>query len=124
MDMPDTSGLSQFPANWDEEAKDLAFHAGLTASYYARALSAQSVFERGMFADILGDRLAEIKRRGWVERADKYLDWSGSTFDLLHMAAWVDRALRECREFYAARQSGQAAGAGNGRTGGNRRFAL
>jgi len=124
MQMPNLDGMPTYPAQWDEESKSVAFYAAVTAGYYARACAVTDPSDKGMFADIIGGRLAEIKRRGWGERIDKYLDVSGSTFDLRRMEAWAQRARREAYEAYKARMERVKSGGkvGGGRSGGHRRF--
>jgi hypothetical protein len=103
MDIPSITGLTTYPATWDEASKDLAMYADITAGYYARACAATDPSDKGMFSDIIGGRLAEIRRRGWFERVEKYLDVSGSTFDLRRMEAWAQRESRAFRQWQEGR---------------------
>jgi hypothetical protein len=124
MQIPNLDGLPSYPANWDEASKDVAMYADVTAGYYARACAVTDTSDKGMFADVIAARLAEINRRGWGDRVEKYLDVSGSTFDLRHMDAWAHRARREAYEAHKARIERAKSGGnfGGGRSGGHRRF--
>ncbi len=122
MQMPSTAGQPSYPAQWDEQSKDIAMYADITASYYARACAATDPSDKGMFADIINGRLAEIRRRGWGDRVEKYLDVSGSTFDLRRMDAWAHREARAFRDWLEARAAGRQSGSGGGLAGGHRRF--
>ena len=108
--------LQDYPPTWNEEARQVAFMVGVTAGYYARALAALDRYSRRMFADILTGRLKEITRRGWEERADKYLELTGSTFKLHMMRRWADDETARYQAQYRQDAIDKANGKGSQRT--------
>ena len=108
--------LPEYPPTWNEEARRVAFMVGVTAGYYARALAALDRYSRRMFADILTGRLKEITRRGWEERADKYLELTGSTFKIGMMTRWVIDETDRYQEQYRQDAIDKANGKGSQRT--------
>jgi len=84
--------LDSYPATWDEETKSIAFMASVTARYYARGLACGDpglLHVQHLCAEVVYDRLAEIDRRGWTARADKYMQLEGSAFSLPAMLRWA-----------------------------------
>jgi hypothetical protein len=94
--------LESYPDAWDEETKAIAFMAGVTARYYARGLACdkpETLHVQHVCAEVIYDRLAEIDRRGWTARADKYMQFEGSAFSLPAMLAWAHGKRREAIEW-------------------------
>ena len=91
--------LESYPDAWDEETKAIAFIAGVTARYYARALACDDPQVHHLCGEVIYDRLAEIDRRGWTARADKYMQFEGSAFSLPAMLAWAHGKRQEAIEW-------------------------
>lgn len=87
--------LESYPSSWDEETKSIAFMAGVTARYYARGTACTDQHVQFTCAEVIYDRLAEIDRRGWTARADKYMQHDKSAFSLASMLAWAYGKRRE-----------------------------
>jgi hypothetical protein len=84
--------LDSYPDSWDEETKEIAFRATVTAGYYARGLACSDpnlAHVQHLCGEVIYERLAEIERRGWTARADKYLQYQGSAFSLGAMLSWA-----------------------------------
>ena len=94
--------LDSYPDTWDDETKEIAFRATVTAGYYARGLACSDPNLRHvqhLCGEVICDRLAEIERRGWTARADKYLQYERSAFSLGAMLAWAHGKRREAIEW-------------------------
>jgi hypothetical protein len=97
--------LDSYPATWDDETKSIAFMASVTARYYARGLASSNpdlLHVQHLCAEVVYDRLAEIDRRGWTARADKYMQFEGSAFSLPAMLRWAYDKRSEALEWRKA----------------------
>jgi hypothetical protein len=101
-EVPTIASCQDYPAEWGEEGRNLAAYVAGTAGYYARACAATDPSDKVMLAEILIGRIREIRRRGWLDRADKYLDVSGSTFEVRRMWVWAVDVYEAARRRFSA----------------------
>jgi hypothetical protein len=79
--------------------------ASVTARYYARGLACdkpETLHVQHLCAEVVYDRLAEIDRRGWTARADKYMQFEGSAFSLPAMLRWAHDKRQQAFEWRRA----------------------
>jgi len=81
--------LESYPSTWDEETRSVAFMAGVTCRYYARGTACEDKHVQYLCAEVVYDRLAEIERRGWTARAEKYMQFDHSAFGWPSMLRWA-----------------------------------
>jgi hypothetical protein len=113
-------GLPEYPHEWDELTRQVAFHVGVTKTYYERGIRSEDWQERGMVAAILIERIAEIMRRGWHDRANKYLTFEGGLETIDRIDQWACNQLAEYRRCLENQKQRKGT---NGGYGGNGRFA-